>query len=639
MSPRFCRRALLCLLLVAALLLSVRSAPWVGLAFLGSLALFLGCGAALLPASITRGAGGPAEGVALLWGAGIAACYLLWTASAYAFGGVLPGALAALALAVFGLTRSGRLAPVAEGSRSPELVSVSALALVIGLYCVGVNGVLIGEDLLFTFRFDWAQHSVCSSLVREDGLPLPQGVGTYTAPGICHTGYFALAAGVDRLASIGSLQAMRLLHLQSFWLLALASYGLAAGLGAGRLGAALGALGALLAAGSLILEALFQGSLAPLITHDGQGLFQDLMQAGAFYYNGTQALAGALTAAALPVLGDSRPGGRGRFAIGCGFLVVAAQVKPSIFIIFGPALLMVLALSRSPCKLRWAAVIGSWLAVPALYALPLAFGARGSDDFSWQLRWSQLLKPSALNSMVMSLGAGLPIMGLALIGLARSSARERRWTAEQITGLALLGAVAFALLFVEVGRELHGNQFWPLRGAAVLFTPFVFARIDKALRAEDLSGPRRLGWRLAAVLAAQQILSGLCFAALYPFATPRRVPAAHAEVLEEARLLTSPEDRFLVTSELSTPPLAAYLGRPGLWSHWEAAQVCSDPQAMKRWQALERGAIEAPGPELQRYNSALIRDEALAAVLARDGWRRISSERLGRYQLWRRGPR
>ena len=232
---------------------------------------------------------------------------------------------------------------------------------------------------------------------------------------------------------------------------------------------------------------LWSGGSLPvdLVTGNWEGVYDPYIHAalgagdpsGSLYHNLTQQLAVAMAITALlPVAHFLSRGAVASLALGCALLVASAHVKPTSFSMLGPALLIVLAAARARAT-AWALALGVFAAGMAAYFAPglmlrVPGQLRGGD---WEIVWSALSDERLLAGRALILGFAIPVLLFWLVDWVRRVRDRCAMTWSDVAALAALGGVAFATLFVERGRVMHGNQLWGMYGQLAMLAPFVFA--------------------------------------------------------------------------------------------------------------------------------------------------------------------
>ncbi len=313
---------------------------------------------------------------------------------------------------------------------------------------------------------------------------------------------------------------------------------------------------------------------------------------------------------------------------------VGGWIKPSLAILYGPALVIWLAANRAYAR-EWLCVllVGSGAAI--VYALPALLAPLPRHP-AWSFhvdaeQWRQVADFVRLAAPSLLVLAVAPLLRLLGAGW-----REREWRTLDLALLAAGGSVLFALLFREdqfVGfRYFQPNLWWGLSACSVLLVPLL-AR--EALAAIALGGWRRALAATGLSMALLQSFNGLCLAAAYPVLNLRGVPVLRAQVLAAARARTEAGTRFAIDPLLRRFDLLPYLSRPVLMSISDISE--EDRAAYRAWRAF---CLEGRPPDaslLERLDAVVTHVDRrhVSSFLESRGWRVESLH--AEYQLWRRG--
>jgi hypothetical protein len=593
---------------------------------------------------------GSLEGLAsklpLALAGGLATGVTAWTLSLFLSGGFFLGDLLLCGIALAGVFMAWRQRP--EGAwdwrePGPWLVA-SMFALLLGFWHHAATELPISQDvarLVFSdLQRDLGAHVSMAGLVRDGGLPMQSfwGSADYAYWGLSHTGHIVLVAGFAEGLGVSLYQASTLLWTIATLLIAWAALGI---LAATRLPVFLRLA---IVVGTLVWGAFGWPELHRLydpLRETAAGGFEldspGYWVAGRGFWNLPQALSIALTLAGLLVLdafGPARRSGKTGLALllGASFLFVCGGwTKPSLFIFYGPALLLWLALNRVGFfEFLWVVlVLGAGVLV---YAIPALFFALPESP-AWTFlpgleQWEEVAE------FVLRAGLGLAVLAAGVV-LARWKGGEP-WGEFRVLDLALLaagGSVLFGLLFREdqfVGSPVfQPNIWWGMAGCMILLVPLLGR---DALAQWKRGGGSRWLAGVGLSLGLLHLFNGFCLAVVYPTLNLRGHALSDAEALASARSKTDPGARFAIDPELQDYDLLAYLSRPVLMS--SAAASDQDREDLQAWQSFVEGGFPASGEWLGRFDAVVLRQDRrhAAGSLASRQWRR---EALGHgFELW-----
>jgi hypothetical protein len=624
----------LCLLLVIVLGIGATT-PWTGLGFVLIVVIMLGLGLAVMP----RGAVSDtyrAGALVVLVATGLSIAILLWSVSLYAFKDAGLGTLLIIGIAAFGFRRQQRDLPTLTPS-APELAAIS-IALLIGFYITGINDLHFGDQIHFSFRYDWPAHGHFAAMVAELGLPQVGLTGSPDIPfnGLGHSGLSVLIAGTEQLTMTTIYQAMRIFALLSFPMITLGAYALLCsrvGNSWWRMALCLTPLfwSGLVLPVELVYNVFVFGDFYGVIDPYQRALYGGLVPAGTIYHNIPQGLSIAQGMALLVALDRWRQfGERWWFIVALTILGASMSVKPSLFIVMGPALLLTLALSRT--RLSDLAIFGTAIiAAVIFYCLP-TFMVDLPDGPGWSIAWHNLRSAETWLRLALFLGIALPFM------VSRGLSAPRRllkgeWQWVDITIIATMGAILFHLIMRENGREAHGNHGWPLAATIILLSPFIVGSIVNL----------PLIWRRIAVgILTIQLAGGILYAINYPLLFHRTVPTSIAETLKRCRASSTSHDRFLLdpTLALHWSSNIPYLRRA---NPCISVAITTENEQRQTWLQFSKGKAPAEGPvrDLVSGRTAVIigpKTLALKPVLKDLEWQRAQIKIPEPYELWLRKP-
>jgi hypothetical protein len=368
-------------------------------------------------------------------------------------------------------------------------------------------------------------------------------------------------------------------------------------------------------------------------------IVHDPLVAARMYWNISQAISTGLAAIALILFdGYCREAVRSRecfVLIGLTALAVAVSgwVKPSLFIFYGPALIVTLLVHR--VGLRDVMLAGALLAAGvAVYMLP-AWLVPVAEVPPWSLHPSLEQTSAVASFVVFGCSAVLLLSVHPLRRLFRDIVDKSGPRPVTLALVAMGGSVLFALLFREeqfVGfRTFQPNIWWGASACAVLLLPLVLA-----VAAERRAGSEHTNWFLvtATAVGAVQVLNGVVFAIAFPAVYVHGYPASCAEAMRAARLVTPADTRFLLDPAVSHADLAPLLARPALFH--TAFMPPGDRENLESWSALFEEPSASEVGRWADYDAALLHKTSTTAQQALDslGW--TSSELTDEFQLWTR---
>jgi hypothetical protein len=605
--------------------------------FVGSLLWFAG---SWLPALASRQ--GPAKGepvpqspwscLALGLGGGAMTGVACWTASLYLFKSAALGSVAVFAIAVICMWRFRKQIRTKHVRHGAVVLTVTSLiAVMLGVWQQSGNELPTDSQLaerggpptelyLYTDRHgDLPVHLHNASLVGDSGLPRidTNGLPGRTHSSLVHTGYSALLAGVHSFTGATYYQLAT-----SMWLLAY--------------------LLIVWSALTLVEELAMPGwlrvvaAVGPLVWGPIGVPFSNLalkpVSAGLMFHNFPQVWSVAVGGVAIVCFQryvHAKTRDTPMIAAAAAAIAISGLIKPSLAILFGPALLLSLLLLRARLRdlgivlglLTAGAVCGM---LPALVAdLPKVRGFAIAPDWPGTKR--------VLHFLAMGGGIGLVVVYARVRALATDvAARKVGWS--DLVILATGGGALFAVLFREVRMgDFQPNLLWGACGALTFFATAVVAWCGGAMqyRTSTPAWLRRFG---AAVLALH-LLNGLTYAVAYPVSfNARYEPIALATVFAKIGDATIPTTRFLIDPMLMGREAFSQLRRPVLSPRIGFANAAQ--QEWDEWVKLCTDGVLTRSDQLAKRDALIIVRKRVKAreMLSQVGWTRAIT--LGGVELW-----
>lgn len=564
---------------------------------------------------------------ALQTGCGVAIALLTWTVSLFVFKTTVPGTLGIGLLIVRGCFRYRT-----EPSRSGRLpIAGIVIAIVLAVWHIGVQWQPYDGDIIVVDRFgDLGVHTNYATRVSECGLPMinTNGLKPYQYESLCHTGFQTLIAGIADTTGGNFPAAVQILWIIGYGLIVVSAFHLVESSlpNVSSYAMSLASLAPLLWTGIWIVPvvAISRHPIAlldPMLT--GQ------CAAGGIYHNGSQLWSIALTVVGLVALKRAGDSGHSRLnlAIAMILFVTSGLVKPSLFILIIPALIIVLAASRYQDPVGWITVFSISCAGILVYSLPIFFGPLPTMP-GWQLSATPgNTVQTALRFLTFS-----SVATWIATRLLRSLPQHSLWFG--VVLIAHGGGILFPLLFQESGvRAAHGNNWWGFMATLVLLAPPVVAfcfsgdRINKgALR------------RMGAVVIVSQVILGIPYAIAYPAISIRSRPIELANALLEAKALTNSTDRMIIDPVFCPEPhhadLIVFLGRSVLHSY--QTNNADVETAKSEWTQLHTTGRSPDDATINDWNTALVSTENanVKSWLRRNGWRHKAAV-TGGYEIWK----
>jgi hypothetical protein len=502
----------------------------------------------------------------------------------YALGLLVPGSLLLLGTAIWGAIRVRRGATAARFRPTRLGLAVLAVALVAAAYHRVCFDHWSGNQVLYSgyIQGDLYFHTHMAALLTEQGAPLVDYTGHPATPlsPPTHIGFSTLLAGVAGLGQIAVLQAPRVLIPLAYALIVLSGLGLVAQPGRSRRLVFVAAASGLLWGGLSIPIDIALGNIRGLWAPYCYSAVPFNQASGSLFHNGTQVYSVALTGVALLALRQWLASDSLRWlGLASGIAGATFLVKPSLTILTGPALLVLLLLRRARPR-AWVTSVLTFASCSGAYLLPALYPDPAAEKFSWAVGlpnapWGTI----ALRYGVL-VGAACLFVGVRCRSLQRALRDRSVAQIEDLVAVAILGGVVFSLFFHEVGRQQY-NEFWGLLAILALAAPLVTVCLLEGARrpAADSAVARR---RFAAVLVGLHGLSGALCLVSYPLLDAQRVPVAEVAATEAFRAETAPGTRFLLDPSFP-PALLPVLARPTFVASW--GQIDSHRDTAK-WKAI-----------------------------------------------------
>jgi len=596
----------------------------------------------------SRSASVPETNLALLLclatGGGVLSSILLWTLSFLLFKAVLPGTVGLIVLVLLGVflyRRIFTLRNVRLGA-GPLLVA-TVIAAGLGLWHFGgielpVRDHFIPPDKtidysLFTDRHrDVGFHMHITSVIASSGLPRINLYGVPDTPyhPLAHSGYAVLLAGVSHMTGMSIYESCSCLwvvgYLMTVWsaLAFLTRMQLATGW------ALIGSLSPLVWAGIGVPP------LGLLIYPEAsRGSPDILFPSGTMYHNFPQLWSVAIMAVGLVCLDmfmKSSGQSKRTLAAATFAVVISGWIKPSLFILYAPALLICLAWNRRKAS-EWKIVIAILCAGVFVYLLPTLLASLPS-----QRTWSIAPSREQCGQVAWFFGLGFGGGFLLLVARIRSFLKGRDVLRFLDVGdlmlVAAAGSALFAVIFRE-GRHASGqpNLWWGPAGCLALLAPYLVAWYANASELNKRAAVNVWLRRAGGLVVAVHLLNGFTYAAIYPLLNVRFVRSSHAQVLQIAGQDTQATTRLYIDRILDNPDLMAYLGRPVIYGVASLEKEAVDE--LKNWAAFMIDGQRSRMRLIDRRDAAILHSSRSRArsTLQQSGWSMVR-ELPDDFQLW-----
>jgi hypothetical protein len=315
-------------------------------------------------------------------------------------------------------------------------------------------------------------------------------------------------------------------------------------------------------------------------------------------------------------------------------ITIAGLVKPSLYIFYGPALIIWLAISRA--RILEFLVTASILFVAVLvyflpdFLHPVQSGGGGRG-------WSFSKEPGQLSEVALFLWhASLSLTIIMILVITRYIAngwRDRQWQILELGIIAFAGSVLFACLFHEeqfVGFFVfQPNIWWGICACVILLVPLLGRELAELLK---LKGWTRWVVVLGLAVGAIQVVNGLHVAVAYPVINLRKHVESKAGTLEAVRKLTEPNARFALDLSLEEIDLRPFLSRPSLLRANFGGP--DDKRAYSNWREFIKSGKSSP--PLDRLDAVVLDRNRRHANLYFEklGWQSTPIDE--KYTLWQK---
>ena len=585
----------------------------------------------------------------LATGGGVMSSILAWTLSFFLFKSALVGTIGLVVLVVLGLVRC-RLVFSTWNVRH-EYGPVLAGAFIaggLGLWQFGGIELSIKDHVippdrcvdytLFTdLHRDVPIHIHIASLMANTGLPRINLYGIPDKPfhPLAHVGYAVLIAGVSQVTRMSLYESCSCLWIVAYWII---------------LWSALGILVRLRISGALVLV----GGLSPLVwgglgvppfhylidASDLNELPKIPFPAGMMYHNFPQVWSISLMSVGLVCLDLFTTNSRQRtryLAVATFAIVISGWVKPSLFILYVPTVVILLAWNRGKA-LQWAVFALIVCFGTAVYFLPMLLEHLPTHR-EWRIAPSLEQTKKVSQLYLLGFGAGFLLLGSRLWSFLLGSDVPRLVNSCDLCLITIAGGGLFAVLFRE-DRYFPGqvNQLWGPAGCFALCAPFVVGWCANSYELNERAAVnvwlRRAGW----IFVVVHLLNGTMYAAIYPLLNLRLIRTSYTDIMADAGQATRPTTRFYIDPLLDDTDLMAYLGRPVTYGvsaldEQELAELWS-------WRDFAVFGQDAHMRRIAQRDAAILHASRIKAraILPQIGWTMI--EKLPEdFELWENNSR
>ncbi len=592
------------------------------------------------------------EMLALAVGGGLMLSVALGTASAYLFKQLTPGLTLTV---VIGVLTTLLLAARLRGNRIGlgvglwTLVGITTVPLCLGLwqhvfmafpYDLPGGRMIVFADM----HRDSGFHVYLASILRETGLPLIDlhGSPAHEFAPVTHTGHAVLMGMLATVLRTSLYGASTALWIVSMVLMVWSAAVLLLRAGVPTAFVWLGSL-ALLVIGPVTTPPM------ALLTQPELAVRQSPLVSARMYWNLPQALSIAMVAVALICFDRycrAQAGSRDRLnaiLVTAAAIVASGWVKPSLFVFYGPALVITLLVHRASLR-ELATVVLTFVGGVAVYLLP-ALLVTVPGQPSWSVHPSFEQTQAVIEFLLLGSGPMLLLALNPLRNLAGSVVRKSDPKPLTLALVAMGGSLLFALLFREDRFAalvdfpvLQPNIWWGPSACVVLLFPLLLRSAVQRIIAVG-----KADWFVMSgfILVSLQVVSGTLFAVAYPAIIGRVHPQLDVDILVTVREKTSPRTRLLLDpillhEQVGFTDIAGILARPCLFATNYMSD--GDREVLESWHRLFGEKPEVTKGGWAEYDAAIISEgaqsEAAREAVSDLGWK--SEELTHAFQLWRR---
>ncbi len=595
------------------------------------------------------------EMFAVAVGGGLMLSVTLGTASAYLFKQVGPGVVLSV---VVGVLTTLLLAARLRGNRVRlgtgvwTLAGITTIPLCLGLwqhvFMAFPHDLPGGRMIVFAdMHRDSGFHVYMSSILRDTGLPLVDlhGSPAHEFAPVTHTGHAVLMGMLAAVLRTSLYGASTALWIVSMVLMAWSAAVLLLRAGVPK---------AFVWLGSLTLLVIGPVTTPPiaLLTQPDLAIRQSPLVSARMYWNLPQALSIAMVAVGLVCFDwycRAQAGSRERLKaiiVTAAAIAASGWVKPSLFVFYGPALVITLLVHRASLREIAMAVLTMAGGV-VVYLLP-AMLVTVPGQPSWSVHPSFEQTQAVIEFILLGSGPALLLALAPLRQLAGSVVRKSNPKPLTLAVVAMGGSLLFALLFREDRFAalvdfpvLQPNIWWGPSACVVLLFPLLLRSVVQRIIAVG-----KADWFVISgfILASLQVVSGLLYAIAYPAIVGRVHPQLDVDILVAAREKTAPRTRLLLDpmllhEQVGFTDLAGILARPCLFATNYMSD--GDRQNLESWDKLFHETDETDetqGAGWADYDGAILAEgsgsEAARQAVSDLSW---TSEGLTHgFQLWRR---
>jgi tetratricopeptide (TPR) repeat protein len=569
---------------------------------------------------------------------------VLWTLSFFLFKAALPGTVGIIAVVLLGvfLCRWGYPLRKVRFGPGPLLIA-TVLAAGLGIWQFGgielpVRDHFIPPDkhvdysLLTDRHRDVGFHLHITSVIASSGLPRLNLYGVPDTPyhSLAHFGYAVSLAGVSHLTGMSFYEACSCLWVVGYLVLVWSAFAFLTRMKIATGWTLIGSLSPLLWAGVGVppLGLLIH----PETVRSAPGI---PFPAGNLYHNFPHLWSVAIMGVALVCLDRFlQSSGQSKRTLAAATLAVVASgwIKPSLFILYAPALIICLAWNRRKL-IEWTIVIGVLCAGVFVYFLPAALVSLPSQR-TWSVSPSSEQSARVAWYFCLGLGGGFLLLVARMWSCFKGRDAVRLLDAGDLMFIAAAGSALFGVTFRE-GRHFSGqpNLWWGPAGCLALLAPYLVAWYANAPELNKRASVNVWLRRVGGLVVGLHLLNGVTYAAAYPLLNVRFVQISHAQVLEVARQNTTAKTRLYVDPILDNPDLMAYIARPVIYS---VAGLDKEALAeLKNWDAFMVDGHRARMRSIDLRDAAILHSSRSRArsTLQQFGWS-MERELPNDFQLW-----